>query len=165
MYEGNYGLKFASTGDWQGRAQFQATLKPNTTYRASFMYKVDLDGEPNAPVIGFEKTSHADPYTADWATVPNYKGQAEWITDEATGVFSSNPWADLVADGKWHEYAITFNTKDNTDFALRLMNSGDTSTICLDNLAIVEKRQHVYRRRVRERHADQEQLLVRQWVL
>lgn len=80
VYEGNYGLKFASTGDWQGRAQFQATLKPNTTYRASFMYKVDLDGEPNAPVIGFEKTSHADPYTADWATVPNYKGQAEWIT-------------------------------------------------------------------------------------
>ena len=138
VYEGNYGLKFASTGDWQGRAQFQATLKPNTTYRASFMYKVDLDGEPNAPVIGFEKTSHADPYTADWATVPNYKGQAEWITDEATGVFSSNPWADLVADGKWHEYAITFNTKDNTDFALRLLNSGDTSTICLDNLAIVE---------------------------
>ena len=138
VYEGDYGLKFTSTGDWQGRAQFQAKLKANTTYRASFMYKVDLGDEPNAPVIGFEKTSHADPYIADWATVPNYKGQDDWITDEATGVFSSNPWADLVADGQWHEYAITFHTKDNTDFALRLMNSGDTSTICLDNLAIVE---------------------------
>mgnify|MGYP002570547296 CR=1 FL=1 len=143
VYEGNYGLKFASTGDWQGRAQFQATLKPNTTYRASFMYKVDLDGEPNAPVIGFEKTSHADPYTADWATVPNYKGQAEWITDEATGVFSSNPWAALISDGQWHKYSITFYTGDNADFALRLMSSGDTSTICVDNL-VVEKTNSVY---------------------
>ena len=129
------------------------------------MYKVDLDGEPNAPVIGFEKTSHADPYTADWATVPNYKGQAEWITDEATGVFSSNPWADLVADGKWHEYAITFNTKDNTDFALRLMNSGDTSTICLDNLAIVESGNMYIDGGFESGTLTKEQLLVRQWVL
>ncbi len=74
------------------------------------MYKVDLNGEPNAPVIGFEKTSFADPYIADWATMPNYKGQAEWITDEATGVFSSNPWAALISDGQWHKYSITFYT-------------------------------------------------------
>ena len=143
MYEGDYALKFTSAGDWQGRAQFRTGLELNTTYHASFMYKVDLNGEPNAPVIGFEKTSFADPYIADWATMPNYKGQAEWITDEATGVFSSNPWAALISDGQWHKYSITFYTGDNADFALRLMSSGDTSTICVDNL-VVEKTNSVY---------------------
>lgn len=139
VYEGNYGIKFVSDGNWSGRAQFRATLEANTTYIASFMYKVDLNGSPNAPVVGFETYSKANPYDNDsWKTMPNYMGQADWITDEATGVFTPNPWAALINDGQWHQYFITFNTLDNVDFALRVMNSGDKSTICLDNLSIVK---------------------------
>ncbi len=110
-----------------------ANLEEDTDYEFSFMYK--STGRDKSPTIAMAYTPGF--WDGGWLTMPNHMGQADWDNPET----ADQVWANLIMDGEWHEYKITFNTGALSDnFCIYLMNDAwGEHTTYIDNIYLSKK--------------------------
>ena len=108
-------------------------LKPNTDYVLEFAAKSNVltsGDKPYSPVYG--------------AVIKRMSGShGIHVAGGSTNVISSSSYANILADGEWHRYTVSFNSGDNTKVAVAF--GGNTSVTAgmyftVDNVVLSESK-------------------------
>ena len=108
-------------------------LKPNTDYVLEFAAKSNVltsGDKPYSPVYG--------------AVIKRMSGShGIHVAGGSTNVISSSSYANILADGEWHRYTVSFNSGDNTKVSVAF--GGNTSVtagmyFAVDNVVLSESK-------------------------